>query len=365
MADFIRQNNLIELNAKWGKEAEARSLASMLALRKAMKRFPIRNAVSFHSSIDKAKRSKELQSYITDSYGYSEIDTYTVSGKIPTTKRSHIVQEFARSESALITNARCLTEGVDVPNIDCIVFADPRRSKVDIVQALGRALRKKDGKDWGYVVLPVIYNEETGEIDNDNFAEILAVVRGLASNDERIVDYFKSQNQSFRIGEEPIRRNQFQFEIFSKCVDANILTEVLEVRLWENLGRLNWLPFEQARDVARGLNLKTFRDWRLICDLKQRPADIPAWPDKEYRSSGWAGWVDFLGGQEKNKKQKVYISFKKAKAILNQSGIKTFREYVSNENRPFILENRLPVSPHQVLICQQDRMQIHLSSLLL
>ena len=45
VADFIRQNNLIELNAKWGKEAEARSLASMLALRKAMKRFPIRNAV--------------------------------------------------------------------------------------------------------------------------------------------------------------------------------------------------------------------------------------------------------------------------------------------------------------------------------
>ena len=53
------------------------------------------------------------------------------------------------------------------PNIDCIVFADPRKSKVDIVQALGRALRKKDGKDWGYVILPVIYDGETNEIDNE------------------------------------------------------------------------------------------------------------------------------------------------------------------------------------------------------
>jgi len=80
-----------------------------------------------------------------------------------------------------------------VPNIDCIVFADPRRSKVDIVQALGRALRKKEGKDWGYVILPVVYDEKTNEIDNDNFNEILSIVRGLAANDERIVDYFKDK----------------------------------------------------------------------------------------------------------------------------------------------------------------------------
>ena len=76
-------------------------------------------------------------------------------------KGNDIVQEFAKSDKALITNARCLTEGVDVPNIDCIVFADPRRSKVDIVQALGRALRTKKGKDWGYVILPVIYDDKT------------------------------------------------------------------------------------------------------------------------------------------------------------------------------------------------------------
>ena len=134
-----------------------------------------------------------IHSYITSTYGYKPIDTFTVSGKDSTSKRSQIVNEFAESEKALITNARCLTEGVDVPNIDCIVFADPRKSKVDIVQALGRALRKKDGKDWGYVILPVVYDEKTNEIDNDNFNEILSIIRGLASNDERIIEYFKDK----------------------------------------------------------------------------------------------------------------------------------------------------------------------------
>jgi predicted helicase len=173
IAEFIRDNNLVKLNTKWKRETDARSLASMLAMRKAMKQFNIKNVVSFHSSIEKAKRNKELQQYITDTYNYKPIDTYTVSGKIPTTKRNVIVQEFAKSDRALITNARCLTEGIDVPNIDCIVFADPRKSKVDIVQALGRALRKKDGKEWGYVILPVVYNGDTNEIDNDSFNEIL------------------------------------------------------------------------------------------------------------------------------------------------------------------------------------------------
>ena len=65
IAGFIRDNKLVELSKEFGKDAEARSLASMLALRKAMKRFGIRNAVSFHSSIRKAKNASQIQDYIT------------------------------------------------------------------------------------------------------------------------------------------------------------------------------------------------------------------------------------------------------------------------------------------------------------
>ena len=143
VAEFIKSNGLVQLSDKWKKETEARSLSSMIALRKAMNRFDIKNVVSFHSSIERAKRNMGIHSYITSTYGYKPIDTFTVSGKDSTSKRSVIVNEFASSERALITNARCLTEGVDVPNIDCIVFADPRKSKVDIVQALGRGLKKE------------------------------------------------------------------------------------------------------------------------------------------------------------------------------------------------------------------------------
>ena len=108
----------------------------------------------------------------------------------------------------------CLTEGIDVPTIDCIVFADPRKSHVDIVQALGRALRRKAGKEWGYVILPVIIDEKTGEIDNRVTMRSQAVLRGLASNDERIVSF--SRIRARKRGHKGCE--QFQFDVISEYI---------------------------------------------------------------------------------------------------------------------------------------------------
>jgi predicted helicase len=337
IAEFIKDNNLVQLNDKWKKETEARSLASMLALRKAMKIFPIKNAVSFHSSIDKAVRNKELQSYITETYNYSPIDTFTVSGKMPTTKRNIIVKEFADSSQSLITNARCLTEGVDVPNIDCIVFADPRKSKVDIVQALGRALRKKKGKDWGYVILPVVYDDITQEIDNENFNEILAIVRGLASNDDRIIEYFKdkkdvgSSNKKEKI-------DQFQFEVFSDYIDANQLSEQLQIKLWDKLSQFNWMPFEEAREFVKSLKINNYTQWKLYCNSGEKPKEIPRAPHSTYLFDGWVNWADFLGDGNIATQKVKYKAFEDARDYARGLGLLGKSEWES-----FRKNNSLPI----------------------
>ena len=83
--------------------------------------------MQFFSSIEKAI-SKDINDEITNSYNYKPINTFRISGRIPTSKREYgMICKFNRS---IITNSKCLTEGVDVPNIDCILFADPKRSKV-------------------------------------------------------------------------------------------------------------------------------------------------------------------------------------------------------------------------------------------
>lgn len=345
IAEFIRENNLVQLNDKWKKETEARSMASMLALRKAMKMFPIKNAVSFHSSIEKAVRNKELQKYITDTYDYQPIDTFTVSGKQATSKRNSIVQEFARSEHSLITNARCLTEGLDVPNIDCIIFSDPRKSKVDIVQALGRALRKKEGKDWGYVILPIIYDDNTQEIDNDNFQEILSIVRGLASNDERIVEFFKDKEQTNN--QKETKEVQFHLEVFSDYMDASDLASQLQIKLWEKLSRFSWMPFEEARDYVRCMKFDNREQWRAFSQSLSKPENIPARPDKVYFMDGWKNMGDWIGTKFISTRQREYLNFESARKyvrILNLKNRDEWRSFSKSELKP----KNIPSNPMNV-----------------
>ena len=310
IAGFIKDNNLVQRSDKWKKETEARSLASMIALRKAMKRFPIKNAVSFHSSIERAVRNKDVQDDITNTYNYKPIDTFHVSGKISTSKRNDIVNEFASSKRSLITNSRCLTEGVDVPNIDCIVFADPRKSKVDIVQALGRALRKKPGKEWGYVVLPVIYDKTSYEIDNENFQEILNVIRGLAANDERIIEEFKDKSQ--KSGRVTGAREEI-FNIDPDLIAESDLVENLNIKLWENLSRFNWMPFEEAREIVWSLKLKNLKEWTNYSKSKKKPINIPYNPSRIYKDQyiSLMDWLGIVPGWDG-----TYLNYLEAKEIV-------------------------------------------------
>jgi predicted helicase len=66
-----------------------------------------------------------------------------------------VIRDFREAKHSLITNARCLTEGIDVPAVDMVAFIDPRYSKIDIAQATGRAMRKPRGSDktLGYIVV--------------------------------------------------------------------------------------------------------------------------------------------------------------------------------------------------------------------
>lgn len=339
IAEFIKSNDLVQLNNKWKNETEARSLASMIALRKAMKVLPIKNAVSFHSSIDKAQRNKDLQSYITSTYNFKPIDSFTVSSKVATTKRNDIIREFADSSRALITNAKCLTEGVDVPNIDCIVFADPRKSKVDIVQALGRALRKKKGKDFGYVILPVLYDDETHEIDNENYNEIISIVRGLAANDERIIEYFKNKGDK-----EYANRIEcsevFNLNFTSDLLDEKDLTEQLQIRIWESLSKFQWISFDDARKFIRSLNIDSSNKWKVYLDSGKKPNNIPSNPNIIYKDKGWKSWGDWFGTNNLHVKNKTFIEFEEGKKFVKNLNLKTvsdWLEYCKSGNKPIYI----------------------------
>jgi hypothetical protein len=97
------------------------------------------------------------------------------------------LRHLGADERGILSNARCLSEGVDVPSLDGVAFIDPRKSQVDIVQAVGRAIRKSAGKTHGTIVIPVFIDAEENEqeaLESSRFKPIWDVVNALRSHDD-------------------------------------------------------------------------------------------------------------------------------------------------------------------------------------
>jgi predicted helicase len=92
-------------------------------------------------------------------------------------------------ECRVLTNARCLSEGVDVPSLDAVLFLSARNSQVDVVQSVGRVMRKAEGKKYGYIIIPIIVptNVEADKAldDNKRYAVVWTVLNALRAHDDR------------------------------------------------------------------------------------------------------------------------------------------------------------------------------------
>ncbi len=84
---------------------------------------------------------------------------FHVNGTMPSGTRSNILKEFESVDIGIMSNARCLVEGVNIPAVDTVAFIDPKRSLIDIVQATGRAMRKAEWKENGYIFIPVYWKK--------------------------------------------------------------------------------------------------------------------------------------------------------------------------------------------------------------
>jgi predicted helicase len=180
-----------------GKQITADDLATAVAVRRAYKELGISRVISYHGNIKRARAFAQLVQEIKAPGKVPEAEC--VTGAMAVEDRKEALTRLANAEGPyLITNARCLTEGIDVPALDAVAFADPRRSQVDIVQAVGRAMRKPRGtssKTTGYIILPVFLSKndlkdpETA-VEGSAFAPVLQVLRALKAHDPYRATFF-------------------------------------------------------------------------------------------------------------------------------------------------------------------------------
>jgi len=175
------------------------TLASHIALAKSIRDHDLRRVITFHGRVKNAKefatKHPEIHKHLAcDSKTTKKIKADYISGEMSTLQRNQRINQLRNTpenQVSILSNARCLTEGVDVPALSGIAFIEPRSSQVDIIQAVGRAIRHTSDKSYGYILLPV-YLGDIENIEKDllasRFADIWKVLLAIKSQDDLLSD---------------------------------------------------------------------------------------------------------------------------------------------------------------------------------
>lgn len=165
---------------------------------------PMRRAVAFCPTIKLSKKTSEAFNVCRDAY-YNTL-SLTERAEIVNVEADHVDGSMGASirdqklqwlkdtpndehECRILTNVRCLSEGVDVPSLDAVLFLSPRNSQVDVVQSVGRVMRRAPGKKYGYIIIPVVVpsdvKPEDALNDNERFKVVWTILNALRAHDDR------------------------------------------------------------------------------------------------------------------------------------------------------------------------------------
>jgi predicted helicase len=175
----------------------AKWVANQIAVERAVEKTEAKRAITFHSRVLRAKEfssdgTRGIRQFLP------AFSVFHVNGDQKSSERKQLIRAFRDASVGLITNARCLTEGIDVPAVDMVAFIDPRHSSIDIAQATGRAMRKPHGsnKEVGYVVIPLFLDRRSGETPEDalarsDFADVADVLNAMQEQDDDLVQIIR------------------------------------------------------------------------------------------------------------------------------------------------------------------------------
>ena len=207
-------DDLARLIGCWDALADPEGGLSTRQFSGAVGEHPCTTALAFTNTIKNSKQLKEIwETYIPRYQEYQEKEFNIKHDGLLTAEVEHVdgtdsaqvrqerlswLEEISDDhhfdmrgslKARILSNARCLTEGVDVPALDAILFTAPRRSTVDIVQAVGRVMRKAQKKRYGYIILPVVIDEGQSPedaLDDSAFETVWKVLSALRSHDNRL-----------------------------------------------------------------------------------------------------------------------------------------------------------------------------------
>ncbi len=226
-----------------GDAVKARQVALQIALQKAVEKYSVSRIFTFHGSVAAARSftsddGEGIRQHLKD------FQALHVSGTMRTSEREDYMKAFRLAKKVVMSNARCLTEGVDVPAVDMVAFMSPRKSKVDIVQATGRAMRRSDetGKKLGYVMVPLFLDMTINEtieeaLHRTDFSDVWDVLSAMKEQDDVLIDIIRQMREDKgRIGGYDDSRFRERIEVLGPSVSLEVIRNSITAECVESLG---------------------------------------------------------------------------------------------------------------------------------
>jgi superfamily II DNA or RNA helicase len=345
--ELVRENHRLTLSGDQIAAVDARDVASVVVTKRVLEKYGVNHPLVFARSISASKVFRDQQDMFNDLNIGPRADNFHVDSTMSAEDRKQRLAAFIEKPRGVMSDARCLTEGVNVPGIDAVIFTAPKQSVVDIVQASGRAMRKAPGKEYGHIVIPIIVPdgmtyEEFAE--STQYKKIVQIVSALSTVDDRIVEELrarfcgptggKSHDRIIKIGSEvPIGFK----------MDAEQFADAIETVVWKTVARGNWRPFEEARAFVRSLGLTSVKKWKDYCEKGEKPDDIPAWPNEVYIGRGWTGWIEWLGA---GLRKSGWRPFAEAREFARSLGLKGKEEWQAYCNKSGQKPDDIPSNPN-------------------
>lgn len=334
---------------------------------------PMRKAVAFCSNIRDSKiitnifndTKKIYAESLTEEkkQGLVSVASNHVDGTMSVQQRNSYLSWLQKEpenpkECRILTNARCLSEGVDVPSLDAVLFLSARNSQVDVVQSVGRVMRIAPGKKYGYIIIPILSttsSEAHTVLDNnDDYKIVWSVLNALRAHDDRFnatinqIELNKKRNSKINIGrpgsgnfggeegntgsghptsEDFENQLEINFNEMQAAIYARMVDKVGDRRYWEQ-----W-----AKDVAKIAERYIIRINRLISE------------DQEHKDA----FELFLNGLQKNINPS--ITHEEAVEMLSQHIITKPVFEALFEGYSFVKNNPISVSMQTMLDLLEDQ----------
>lgn len=233
---------------------------------------PSQRAINFCKSIQTSKNIKDSFETIMECYDEElkkksfknlQISIDHIDGTMNCKDRLEKLEElnqFQPNTCKVLSNARCLSEGVDVPTLDSIVFFDGKSAMVDIIQAVGRVMRKAKHKKRGYIILPIALEESEIKnldeaVNNTNFKNIWKVIKALRSHDSSLVDEATFKEKIKIFGSDDGKKQNDEKTLFDAILLQDLADAMYNVMPTKLGDRNYWENFtKKTGNIARTLN---------------------------------------------------------------------------------------------------------------